>query len=300
MNHAVMNDIKKAINLKLSSNKKYKKYCKLYSFTTENISGYYIFLDFKRKDVLTVCASGDHAINALLKGANIVDTFDINKLSNYFSELKYAGIKKLNYKEFIEFFTINDNSFDYNVFSKLKDNLSNNSYMFFEGLYRHFDYNGKNLRKSEIFNNLYDISDYKIKYNDYLKKDNYLQAKKKIVSINFSCNSFINLNKSTEKKYDLILLSNISDYIKDLFKDNYLDKYKMFIENELSNMLKPNGKIVLAYIYDYNLNRGGRTDIDNENIRSKIFNSKNYQIFTFDSAIDKNKLDAIIVYRKEE
>lgn len=300
MNYAVRNDIKKAINLKLSSNKNYKKYCKLYSFTTENISGYYIFLDFKNKDILTVCASGDHAINALLKGANIVDTFDINKLSNYFSELKYAGIKKLNYKEFIEFFTISDNSFDYNIFSKMKDNLSNNSYMFFEGLYRHFDYNGKNLRKSEIFNNLYDISDYKIKYNDYLKKDNYLQAKKKIVSIKFSCNSFINLNKNTDKKYDLILLSNISDYIKDLFKDNYLEKYKMFIENELSNMLKPNGKIALAYIYDYNLNSEGRTDIDNEKIRSKIFNNKNYQIFTFDSAIDKNKLDAIIVYRKEE
>lgn len=302
MNYVVINDIKYAINLKLITNRKYKKYSKLYSFTTENIKSYYKFLNFKNKKVLTVSASGDHAINAILDGAITVDTFDINKFSNYYSELKYVGLKRLNYYEFINYFTISNNSFSYEIFGKLKELLSNNTFMFFDGLYRHFDYNGNKFRNSEIFNNLYDIKDSKINYNKYLDKSYYLLAKHKIKNkdINFICTSFIDLNKHFDKTYDIILLSNISDYIKDIFKDNYLEKYKILIEGKLSKLLNSNGIIVLAYIYDYNFENIGRTDIDNEDIRKKLFNDKNYQIHIFDSALGENKVDAIIVYRKEE
>lgn len=300
MNYVIKNDIKHAINLKVSTNRKYKKYSRLYSFTTENIKEYYKYINFKNKKVLTVSASGDHAINALLEGAALVDTFDINMFSKYYSELKYIGLKTLNYDEFIEYFTINNNPFDYKTFTKLKDNLSNNTFMFFEGLYRHFDYNGNKFRNSDIFNNLYDIKELKVSYNKYLNKNYYKEAKEKIKEINFTCTTFIDLNKYLDKKYDILLLSNISDYIKDIFKENYLERYKLFIEDYLSNLLNSNGVIVLAYIYDYNFNGISRTDIDNEEIRSKIFNNKNYSIYPFNSALGKDKLDAIIVYRKEE
>jgi hypothetical protein len=39
------------------NDKKYDKYCQLYSFTTENIKGYYEQLDFNNKETLTICAS---------------------------------------------------------------------------------------------------------------------------------------------------------------------------------------------------------------------------------------------------
>jgi Protein of unknown function (DUF3419). len=301
MNNVIRNEVKQAINLKLSNIKKYKKYSKIYAFTTENIQGYYPYINFNNKSVLAISASGDHAINALLNGANIVDTFDINKLSKYYSELKYICLKNLEYDEFLEYFTsYNESTFNYKTFTRIKDSLSNDTYMFFEGLYRHFDYNGKKFRTSEIFNTLYDIKEYKIRYNEYLCENKYLLVQAKLKPINFILSSVIDLNKYVNKKYDIILLSNISDYINEIFKENYLDKYKKFIEEELSNLLKPNGQIVLAYIYDYQKNNNGRSEIDIEEIRKKLFNDKRYQIYIFDSAIDKNKKDAIIAYRKEE
>lgn len=300
MNYAVRNDIKHAINLKVSTSKKYSKYSKLYSFTTENIKGYFKYIDFNNKDVLTVSSSGDHIINAILNGANIVESFDINKLSYYYCELKYAAIKALSYEEFISYFTISDNTFKYEIFLKLKDNLPNNIFIFFDKLYRHFDYNGEKFRTSKIFNNLYDIKVNKISYNEYLEKDKYYEVQKKINSIKFICSSFTEIVKCVDKKYDIILLSNISDYINNIFKDDYLEKYKFFIENELSKLLNNNGIIVLGYIYNYNLKNKGRSEIDNERMRNKIFNSKNYQIYTFASAISRSKRDAVIIYRKEE
>ncbi|MDR0607617.1 MAG: hypothetical protein LBG52_04655 [Candidatus Peribacteria bacterium] len=38
----------------------------LYSFTTENITGYYQHFNFQEKNCLTIGGSGDHMINAFL------------------------------------------------------------------------------------------------------------------------------------------------------------------------------------------------------------------------------------------
>ena len=68
----------KSVNLIEFNSEKFASISKIYSFTTENISGYFNYLDFKNKNVLTVSASGDHIINAFYKGARSVTGFDIN------------------------------------------------------------------------------------------------------------------------------------------------------------------------------------------------------------------------------
>ena len=73
------------------------------TFTTENIAGYYKYLDFSNKNVLTVSASGDHIINAFYKGAQQVCGFDINYLSLLYTELKLVALLNLEYKEFLQF-----------------------------------------------------------------------------------------------------------------------------------------------------------------------------------------------------
>ena len=94
----------KIINIKNNKELLKNYFCWLYPFTNENIKGYYSKINFKNKNVLTVTASGDHALNALLLGANCVETFDSNPLAKYYSELKIAGIKTLSLEEFILFF----------------------------------------------------------------------------------------------------------------------------------------------------------------------------------------------------
>ena len=59
-----------------------EKFNSIYLFTTENIKGYMDELDLTNKKIITVTASSDHIINAILKGATKILTFDINILSN--------------------------------------------------------------------------------------------------------------------------------------------------------------------------------------------------------------------------
>ena len=57
---------------------------KVYPFTTEEISGYFKYLNLKDKSVLTVGSSGDQAFNAIYYGARKVTLFDINPTTEKF------------------------------------------------------------------------------------------------------------------------------------------------------------------------------------------------------------------------
>ena len=46
----------KQVNLIEFNSEKFASISKIYSFTTENISGYFNYLDFKNKNILTVSA----------------------------------------------------------------------------------------------------------------------------------------------------------------------------------------------------------------------------------------------------
>ena len=47
----------------------FNSYSAVYVFTTENINAYYDQLDLRNKSILTVVGSGDHILNAILRGA---------------------------------------------------------------------------------------------------------------------------------------------------------------------------------------------------------------------------------------
>ena len=85
-----------------------KYFKRFYPFTNENIKEMHNYLDFRDKDILTVCGSGDLILNMILWGAKRIDTFDINRDCIWYYELKKAGILGLERKEFIEFFCFED------------------------------------------------------------------------------------------------------------------------------------------------------------------------------------------------
>ena len=304
-----MNRKKQKINLKEIDINNFNNLSPIYSFTTENIAGYFEYLDFTNKNVLTVAASGDHIINAFYKGAKEVYGFDINYLALIFTELKLVALQNLNYREFLEFFMINDkkdveknrNVLDYKVYiNKLRKGLSKSVAENWDMLYENFNNNGYELRNSYIFNNKYDNNNIKLKSNLYLKSESdYNMAKeninkKEIILINSNYKDLNLHNLPNLANCDIILMSNISDYIKNIYnkEENYLEDY---IKDITQNLKNKTNMIVCAYLYDIQ-NTKYRTEIDNPIFREEIFNKLNitYIEKNFKSVIN-NCMDSVII-----
>ena len=288
-------DIKNAIELLHGKElkEKYGKYSKLYAFTTENIAGYYSKFDFQEKFILTVCGSGDHVLNAILLGSKKIDAFDINIFTYYFLNLKIAAVKALTYREFLQYFLLenNDCAMKYSLYLKLKQYLEKDISDFWEQLYQEVHYDGKVLRNSSLFHNLYDTNNKKLMSNLYLKEKEFqdLKQKMKDVEIHFIDSSLLDLKNKCKSDYDLIFLSNISDYLKSMFSFNLLENYRKQIVEPLQKKLLLNGKIIFIYQYDVGTIR---SIVDNTLEVKKVFS--NMKEITFQSVVGKNKQDKII------
>ncbi len=304
-----INESKKKLNLEEIDINNFNSISQIYSFTTENIAGYFECLEFTDKSILTVLASGDHIINAFYKGAKTVIGFDINYLALIFTELKLVALKQLEYEEFLQFFMINEkndidknkNALDYEIYSnRLKKYLSKNVSEYWDMIYQNFNNDGYEVRNSYVFNNKYDNNNVKISSNLYLKsKEDYNKAKKEIsqkeiILLNSSYKDLNLLNLPNLANCDIILMSNISDYIKTLYNmsSNYLEEYINEIIYKFKNQ---SNQIVCAYIYDIQ-NNEYRSEIDNPVVRKNVFNKLGitYIEKNFKSVID-NCIDSVII-----
>lgn len=307
MNIKYINKIK--VDLKDLDTENFNNLSKVYSFTTENISGYFKSIDFVNKNVLTVAASGDHIINAIYCGAKKIVGFDMNYLALIFTELKLIALEQLDYKEFLEFFLINEkndidkniNALSYEIYlNKLRTKLSDNGKEGLDILYENFNNNGYDFRNSCVFNNKYDNNSLKVFSNLYLKDEvEFKKAKEKVkekeiflINSNFKD---IDFNKLPNiGSYDIILMSNISDYIKNIYdmEINYLEEY---IKEIIYKFKKENNKIVCAYLYNIK-QKSYRSEIDNSLLRKKIFNKLNIT-FTEEkfTSVMKNCIDSVII-----
>lgn len=72
-----------------------KDFSRIYTFTTENISGYIDYFDFNNKSLLTVGSSGDQVLNSFYNGARDITLFDINEYAKYYVYLKISGVLSL-------------------------------------------------------------------------------------------------------------------------------------------------------------------------------------------------------------
>lgn len=304
-----INEKEQELNLKEIDVNNFNKLSQIYSFTTENIAGYFEYLDFKNKNVLTVSASGDHIINAFYKGAQKVYAFDINYLALLFTHLKLVALEQLEYEEFLQFFMINEenninknkNALDYKVYIvRLRKFLSKNVANYWDTMYENFRNNGYELRNSYIFNNKYDNNDTKINSNIYLKsKVNYNKAKEKIkqkeiILINSNYKNINTFDLPNLTSCDIVLMSNISDYIRNIYnvEINYLEEY---IKDIIKNFKNEKNKVVCAYLYDIQ-NTKYRSEIDDPIFRKEIFEKLKikYESKNFKSVIN-NCIDSVII-----
>lgn len=254
----------------------------IYRNTNENIQGYLSQLPIKGKDVLTVASSGDHALLSLLNNAKSVETYDINHFAKYYQELKISAYQILNYEDFVNFFYF-DKGFTYEIFEKII-NLPDEIDEFWQYL---FDYNDDfQIIDSPLFSNFeYEYETLK-KFHPFLNKD-YFNKNKTINNLKFyQCNA-INLPTTLTKKYDVIMLSSIPNFIEEFHN---LEKFKSYLEN-LSTHLNEKGYIIANYLY--NIDSGN--NIFNSDKVKKII--PNIEKLTFKS-LNEHHQDGVLVYKK--
>jgi len=270
-----------------------ERFNSIYPFTTENIAGYMSDLDLSDKKIITVTGSSDHIINIVLKGAKEITTFDINPLNKYYMDLKLSAIRELSYEDFLEVFLYSTNkTLNYDFISKLE--MDQESKIFWLNELLLYNNSGLTLRNSKLFNTKYFNPKSKLWQNLYLNKKDYEIVKRRLEEVKIE---FINSSLQELKltgTYDYMFLSNISDYINIMYKNNCLSNYKDLIYSFLPNV----NEIYFAYLYDIG-NQNPRSDIDNLRLVEKLF--KNIEIKEFKSALEgnENKKDGVFIIRRK-
>ena len=107
MNNQRLEDIKKTIELYYLISKCnrtghfFSEYSRFYKYTNEDLANIYGQMDFKNcQKALCPTASGDHALNLAYFGVKEIDTFDCNRITEYYAKFKEMAILCLSYEWF--------------------------------------------------------------------------------------------------------------------------------------------------------------------------------------------------------
>lgn len=219
----------------------------VYVFSNENISAYLDKMNnIAGKRILSVCASGDHAFECYLRDAKCVDLFDINYAQKNIMELKFHMIRNLPYDDFINFF-FGKSRMDKDIILPLWNEFSDSLKIFYSYVY----HSGKSPKRVSV-----PYSNTKLeKTNSYFSsREKYEELARKLPEkINFSHVDLQNINTAITAKYDIVLLSNIFDYVcsgTKKFNIAFEYFYNMFLEPLIENNLRnKSGIIAFEYIW---------------------------------------------------
>lgn len=283
-----LEELKKIFKSKKRITDNFGEYGKIYHHTNENLKSY--IPDLHDKSVLTVSSSGDHLLNMMCKGSFNIDTFDINRFSPLYQNLKLYSIRFLNEDDSFLFL----NGLDNNLYFKFNDFLPKNEKSFFDYVFQHdldeISYKLFYLQKIDNFlNNCY----FDLITLRYLKF-----GMRKLVNTHYY-SSLYQLFGFLNKKYDYIFLSNISQYQTDCNKFfGFLNYLKYFLTEE--------GKIYYAYLYEKevldsydgirSINDIFYKDINYNSYRS-IIDKTDFLSFNSAEYPDTNK-DSVLILRK--
>ena len=219
----------------------------VYVFSNENIPGYLDKLgDIAGKRILSVCASGDHAFECYLRDAKCVDLFDINYAQKNIMELKFHMIRNLPYEDFINFF-FGKSRMNKDIISPLWNEFSDSLKIFYSYIYC----SGEKTKRMCIPYSNNKLDNTKTYFSS---REKYMDLARKLPEkINFSHVDLQNINTVITAKYDIVLLSNIFDYVCSgakkfnvAFEYFYNAVLEPLIENNLRNK---SGIIAFEYIW---------------------------------------------------
>lgn len=287
----------KTISYGYSLGFEFGKYSKIYMHTTENIKDFIRCFDLKDKDVFTVAGSGDQALNAYSYGAKSVDIFDINPLTKSGVDLKVSGAKALTYEEFIHFFFSEFSEyFSEHLYERIYPYLENDTKILFDTLFNKVGVKktlkGLYYQINPTLEKMKKMNLYLDEYYYYLLKNN-LKDKK----VEFIEESITDIDKRLNKKYDMMMFSNISDSLNSIYGINHLQCFKELIAS-LIEYLNLYGTIEVGYIYGCYSKMEVTNDFINKNKREKVFTTDEYHTMLVNSYDGYFQKDRVVYYTK--
>ena len=232
--------------------KDFKEYNILYMMTNEQLNDIWQ----KRRQLgncnaLSVLASGDQTFNLVNKGVLSIDTFDINRLTEYYAlGFKKTAIETLSFMDFLTLFDRYDPDYDFELEKEVIKNMPD-EYRWF---WQEFLYLAKDIKQNpsifDLVGGCDDIDNVLCdRKNNYLLDGNeykLLQENMKKAKITFRCCDIKEIPK-TFGQYNIIYLSNILDYYKQIFKGNdSFRKANKLLVNIYKKNLKGSGEIFLT------------------------------------------------------
>ena len=240
----------------------FTEYC--FGWSNENISAYLDLVPFYDKtSALSVLASGDQLFSLITNGITQIDTFDINRLTEYYAlGFKRAMILKYDYNTFksiMSFISSSEISIEYinELIIGLFPYMETKHINFWRSL---IDYNYLIQKRNQTNINLFRMLCLNFHFtnrditNDYLKnEENYEKLRKGLrnANISFKCANAIDLANVYKGKFDFILLSNILDYFVKFYGRNWTYDKLLEYEKRLETLANPRGTIFLEYMFEY-------------------------------------------------
>ena len=199
----------------------------VYPFTNENVTSYGTLYNFDNAKVLSVLGSGDQYFASLLHGAKEVELFDINGLAWDYFILKYYGIMIFSYEEFYDYFVIKGLD-DIKYFKRLLSYLPVDVANRLVDVYKNY-YKLSRLLFSNVINILEDG-----RAIPYFDKEKYYQLQSILQLRNlptFYLSDFVKLPMIvSNKSYDIILTSNIFDWLYKDYEIESVSRYKELLD----------------------------------------------------------------------
>ena len=242
------------------------EYNKVYDFTNENVNCLNNLYHFDNSKVLSVIGSGDQYFTSILNGAKKVDVFDINPTAYLYLILKFYAIRELTYEEFYDFL-INKNFDNIFIYNKLESLLPLEVLKYYKYLMENSKKIIKRKKYKECFRDdtihLLLKQNQKYYFNEkkpiipFLIKENYYILKEKLKNTKipiFFNNNIIKLNSDIKSHYDILLTSNIFEYLK-MEVSEYTKYLKSLDIPEIQGCYDWFGtNLDLFILYGYNIN----------------------------------------------
>ena len=146
----------------------------------------------------------------------------------------------------------NPHYFDYKTYLKIRPYLEEDVSLYWDFLYEEFEFRGKEMEKAGLF--FGGDKEAAIRTNNYLASEkNYEVLKEKIEDVDRNY-YFLDILKIHElpHTYDVVLLSNIYDYLVDSWSGKITEEeFNQYVASKMPSILKEGAKVAAAYQYHY-------------------------------------------------
>lgn len=226
---------------------------KAFAISNEQLPEIFEPLNLFGKKVVTVGASGDQALNAILQGCNDVTVVDGNSFTEPYMEYKIALIKMVDFETFKRMF-IKEEMFDWRVYAKLSHLLTPQTRQFWDSIMLEVAQNPQEgeITQRSIIKRMFFVNEQDKHSKFYTSEDVYnkLQARLKTndVNIKYLEAEFKKFPTVLKDKYDLIFLSNIY-----FFYQEKTEEFKQIVKTLYDKKLIASGKMVVNYEFNVGL-----------------------------------------------